>query len=217
MRSGWVAQLQAAYPKARIQATVYVRGGGGCQHYRERDRIAKNIVPRKPGLVFIGGISQRDTEFIRECIQMLRAGLPEVEILLASGAFGSNADPRDAAELAKTLSAVSPDESWATYQWLDDQRMVRTIEKTLGVALERRTVAGFDYTVQAPKKDAEFARPPREPRQPRKQTGGTKSAGGEKSAAKFDPTAQPKSGGSALKTGFRTPQQNKTHPSRRHS
>ena len=35
MRSGWVAQLQEAYPKARIQATVYVRGGGGCQHYRE--------------------------------------------------------------------------------------------------------------------------------------------------------------------------------------
>ena len=32
MRSGWVALLQEAYPKAPIQATVYVRGGGGCQH-----------------------------------------------------------------------------------------------------------------------------------------------------------------------------------------
>ena len=62
MRSGWVAKLQEAYPKADIRATVYVRGGGGCQHYKEEERIAKHVVPRKPDLVFIGGISQRDTE-----------------------------------------------------------------------------------------------------------------------------------------------------------
>ncbi len=45
----------------------------------------------------------------------------------------------------------------------DDSIMVRTIEKTLGAPLERRTVEGFDYLVPAPTKDAEFARPPREP------------------------------------------------------
>lgn len=100
MRSGWVAQLQAAYPKARIQATVYVRGGGGCQHYRAEDRVAKYILPRKPDLVIIGGISQRDIESIREVIRQLRAGLFEVEILLATGTFGT-ADPRDAATLAR--------------------------------------------------------------------------------------------------------------------
>lgn len=101
MRSGWLARLGAAYPQAKIRGTVYVRGGGGCQHYQEEGRIAKNIVPRKPDLVFIGGISQRDTEAIRECLRQLRVGLPDVEILLATGAFGSNADPRDAADLAK--------------------------------------------------------------------------------------------------------------------
>jgi lysophospholipase L1-like esterase len=100
MRSGWLAKLGAAYPMAKIRGTVYVRGGGGCQHYKEEDRIAKNIVPRKPDLVFIGGISQRDTEAIRECLRQLRVSLPDVEILLATGAFGSNADPRDAADLA---------------------------------------------------------------------------------------------------------------------
>ncbi len=99
MRSGWVAKLQEAYPKAKIQATVYVRGGGGCQHYREDDRIAKNVIPRKPDLVFIGGISQRDIASIREVILQLRAGLPSVEILLASGTFGT-ADPRDSGALA---------------------------------------------------------------------------------------------------------------------
>lgn len=100
MRSGWVAQLQEAYPKAQLKTTVYVRGGGGCQHYKEEDRVLKNIVPRKPDLVLIGGISQQDIASIREVIRQLRAGLPKVEVLLATGTFGT-ADPRDARSLAK--------------------------------------------------------------------------------------------------------------------
>lgn len=100
MRSGWVAKLGEMYPKADIQATVYVRGGGGCQHYKEEDRVGKYVIPRKPDLVFIGGISQKDIESIREVIHQLRASLEEVEILLATGTFGT-ADPRSPEELAK--------------------------------------------------------------------------------------------------------------------
>jgi lysophospholipase L1-like esterase len=100
MRSGWVAKLAEAYPKANILTTVYVRGGGGCQHYREEGRLQKNVIPRKPHLVFIGGISQKSIEDIREVIKQLRTALPDVEILLASGAFGTT-DPRDVDSLAK--------------------------------------------------------------------------------------------------------------------
>ncbi len=100
IRSGWVAKLQEAYPKANIRATVYVRGGGGCQHYRKNQRITKNVIPRKPDLVFIGGISQRSIEDIREVIHQLRTALPDVEILLATGIFGTT-DPRDPEALAK--------------------------------------------------------------------------------------------------------------------
>ena len=100
MRSGWVAKLREAYPKATIKAAVYVRGGGGCQHYRAEDRIAKNVIPRKPNLVLIGGISQKNIASIREVIRQLRAGLPDLEILLATGAFGRT-DPRDPQTLAK--------------------------------------------------------------------------------------------------------------------
>lgn len=57
----------------------------------------------------------------------------------------------------------------------EDSVMVRTIEKKLGAALERRLITGFDYTVPAPKKDAEFARPPREPRPARKPADAKKS------------------------------------------
>ncbi len=60
----------------------------------------------------------------------------------------------------------------------EDAVMVRTIEKKLGAPLQRRTVAGFDYSVPAPKKDAEFARPPREPRPPRKTGDAKKGSGG---------------------------------------
>jgi hypothetical protein len=100
MRSGWIAKLREAYPKADITATVYVRGGGGCHHYKEEGRLAKHVIPRKPDLVFIGGISQRDMESIREVIHQLRTALPEIEFLLATGAFGT-VDPRSPEELAK--------------------------------------------------------------------------------------------------------------------
>ena len=100
MRSGWLAKLSEAYPKAEITGTVYVRGGGGCQHYKAEDRIERFVVPRKPDLVFLGGISQQDIESIRDVIHQLRKSLPEVEILLASGTFGT-ADPRVEEELAR--------------------------------------------------------------------------------------------------------------------
>lgn len=94
MRSGWIVRLREAYPKARIRATVYVRGGGGCKHYRLENRVQKYLLPLRPDVVFIGGISQgKDYEAIRDVIRQLRDGLPECEILLASGVFGS-VDPR---------------------------------------------------------------------------------------------------------------------------
>lgn len=99
MRSGWLGLLQEAYPKARITGTVYVRGGGGCQHYSAEDRIGKNVVPRRPHLVLIGGISQKSIEDIREAVRQLREHLPKVEILLLAGAFGTT-DPRDQDALA---------------------------------------------------------------------------------------------------------------------
>jgi ATP-dependent RNA helicase RhlE len=45
----------------------------------------------------------------------------------------------------------------------EDTAMVRAIEKLLGKPLERCRLAGFDYTVPAPRKDNEFARAPRQP------------------------------------------------------
>jgi len=50
----------------------------------------------------------------------------------------------------------------------EDAAMVRTIERLLKTPLERRTLPEFDYSVPAPCRDTEFARPPREARNGRK-------------------------------------------------
>ena len=133
MRSGWVAKFREAYPKAQIRGTVYVRGGGGCQHYKEEERIATNVVPHKPDLVLIGGISQQDIESIREVLHQLRSDLPQVEVLLVTGTFGT-VDPRDPDALAnarhsglgsygQSLKALATEEGCAyldmTTPWAD--------------------------------------------------------------------------------------------------
>ncbi|MGI8587668.1 MAG: DEAD/DEAH box helicase [Chloroflexia bacterium] len=46
----------------------------------------------------------------------------------------------------------------------EDADMVRDIERLLGAPVPRRTLPGFDYTVTAPNRDTEFARPPLAPR-----------------------------------------------------
>ena len=101
----------------------------------------------------------------------------------------------------------------------EDTLMVRTIEKKLGAPLERRTVDGFDYTIPAPKKDAEFARPPREPRPTRKPADAKKSPGSSVNPFKTDhpgskPSGRPQQGrpgaaGGAPKTVFNSSRRGK--------
>ena len=74
----------------------------------------------------------------------------------------------------------------------EDEPMVRSIEKTLGAKLERRKVESFDYAVAAPKKDTEFARPPREPRGPGKQRNAPRAEQGAAAAGQRPATHHPR-------------------------
>lgn len=56
-----------------------------------------------------------------------------------------------------------------TFITREDEEMVRSIERVLGEKVERRTIDGFDYKKPLPVRDAEFARPPREPQRRRQQ------------------------------------------------
>ncbi|OPX97163.1 MAG: ATP-dependent RNA helicase RhlE [Syntrophorhabdus sp. PtaB.Bin047] len=56
-----------------------------------------------------------------------------------------------------------------TFVCQEDEPQVRAIERVLGARIERRVVKNFDYTTPAPKRDVEFARPPRPQRHDRVQ------------------------------------------------
>ncbi len=82
----------------------------------------------------------------------------------------------------------------------EDEAMVRSIERVLGAKIERRRVEGFDYTVPAPKKDVEFARPPREP-QRRKEAKPAGKPAEAKGAAPAKPSQGNRSAGSGRPAG----------------
>jgi ATP-dependent RNA helicase RhlE len=64
-----------------------------------------------------------------------------------------------------------------TFITREDEPQVKGIERVLGEKIERRILKDFDYKKAAPSRDAEFARPPREP-QRRREHAGAKPLGG---------------------------------------
>lgn len=97
-RSAWLHLLREQYPKCKVRMTTVVRGGTGCRWYRQEGRIDKLVVPLKPDLVLIGGLSQGgDVDSIREVIRQIRERTP-AEILLSTAVFG-RMDPHDPATL----------------------------------------------------------------------------------------------------------------------
>jgi ATP-dependent RNA helicase RhlE len=56
-----------------------------------------------------------------------------------------------------------------TFVSREDEPVVKSIERVLGKKIERRVLEDFDYTQSPPARNAEFARPPREPQHRRPQ------------------------------------------------
>ena len=94
-RSRWDDVLQRQYPKVRITKITVVRGGTGCWWYKEPARVERYVLPHKPDLLVVGGISQRDDiDSIHDVVGQVRKALPDCDVLLMTGAFGPT-DPRD--------------------------------------------------------------------------------------------------------------------------
>jgi len=97
-----------------------------------------------------------------------------------------------------------------TFVTREDEPLVKSIERVLGDKIERRLLKDFDYRKAAPARDAEFARPPREP-QRRRVHSGAKPAGGRsvESPKSAHPAARPHGGaqrpsGTSHPSGTRT-------------
>jgi ATP-dependent RNA helicase RhlE len=94
-----------------------------------------------------------------------------------------------------------------TFVTHEDEPLVKSIERVLGEKIERRLLKDFDYKKAAPSRDAEFARPPREP-QRRRVYAGAKPAG-----VKVADSHKPVHPGARPHTGAQHPS-GKAHPPR---
>jgi lysophospholipase L1-like esterase len=92
------------YPGVQLNIIPSVRGGTGCQYYKEANRVKEYAIDLRPDLLIIGGISNRDAESVRSVIRQVREKM-HTEILVMSGAVGS-IDPRRASDWKPV---VSPD------------------------------------------------------------------------------------------------------------
>ncbi|HEY4154388.1 MAG TPA: hypothetical protein VGM24_03155 [Puia sp.] len=93
-RSAWYTLLQAQYPKCKINAVAVVRGSTGCWWYEEKGRIKHYVLPLKPDLLIIGGISQKnDIKAIKKVIHQVRSAQP-CDVLLVTNVFGQE-DPNN--------------------------------------------------------------------------------------------------------------------------
>ncbi len=92
--SPWDLLVEREYPGARIEVVTSVGGSKGCWYYREENRVQSYVLDYRPDLVMIGGLSPRgDLEAIREVMRQVRAG-GQAEIVLMTGMFGRDRDPR---------------------------------------------------------------------------------------------------------------------------
>ncbi len=79
-------QLAGRYPKATIEVVTSVRGGTGCWHYKDENRVEPYVLAYRPDLVIIAGISHGfDVESIRSVIRQIRAK-SGCDILVTNGA-----------------------------------------------------------------------------------------------------------------------------------
>ncbi len=90
------ALIAERYPGAVIEVVTSVRGGTGCQYYKDENRVQPYVLDYRPDLVMIAGISHGfDVEAMRSVIRQIRAG-SDCEILVLTGAVA----PREVIEPA---------------------------------------------------------------------------------------------------------------------
>ncbi len=87
------ALLAQAWDNPQLNVITSVRGGTGCDFYRQKGRIQEYVLDYQPDLVIIGGVCNRRAEYVREVVRQLREAKPGIEIALMSGPYGWDYKP----------------------------------------------------------------------------------------------------------------------------
>ena len=102
--SPWEVLVERRHPGLRLEVVTSVRGGTGCGYYRDEGRVKPYVLDYAPDLLMIGGISHnQDVEAIRSVIRQAREHI-QPDILLMTGAFGKDRDPRVLPDWSPTVT-----------------------------------------------------------------------------------------------------------------
>jgi Ca2+-binding RTX toxin-like protein len=119
-RSAWDVLVQNSYSNVSIKKFTSIRGNTGCWWYEQDNRMGEYVLAMQPNLVIIGGISQRgDIGAITNAIRQIRLS-SAADILLMTGPFGRNVDPRNEA-VWSSISNPAPDSYEVMLEQLAEQ------------------------------------------------------------------------------------------------
>ena len=105
--------LERSFPKTRFEVIASVRGGTGCQYYKEPGRVAEYVLRFEPDLAVIAAISHNlDLESIRNVVRQIRAGSACEILVLAGGRLGEGGKTTaDLEQFAARMQQMARDEN----------------------------------------------------------------------------------------------------------
>jgi len=147
--------LERAYPNCRVEWITSVRSSTGCGWYRHENRIAQYVLPYKPDLLTIAGISNGfDHDAIGDVIAQVRAK-SDCEILVLTGCI----HPRVAGEIYFADNARMPlDEACEVISKYPER--IAAVCRKAKVELFDVRKAWDEYVLASPKPHAWFLRDP---------------------------------------------------------
>ena len=147
--------LTRVCPKARIEVTASVRGGTGCQYYKDENRVQDYVLSFKPDLVIIAGISHGyDPEAIRSVIRQIKSH-SDCEFLVLTGALTPDETCKEGYLKSSGLTTSRALENFEKFT----ARMQRMTDEEHVELLDMRS-AWNDYVLKSPRPIEWFHRDP---------------------------------------------------------
>jgi hypothetical protein len=149
------ALLKRVYPQAQIEVAVSVRGGAGCQYYKDENRVQDYVLRFKPDLVIIAGISHGyDAEAIRSVIRQIKSR-SDCEFMVLTGAITPDERCKEGYFKSSTLTISQALENFEKFT----ARMRRMTDEEHVEFLDMRS-AWNEYVLQSPRPIEWFLRDP---------------------------------------------------------
>jgi len=147
--------LKRVYPQAQIEVVVSVRGGAGCQYYKDENRVQDYVLRFKPDLVIIAGIRHGyDPEAIRSVIRQIKSH-SDCEFMVLTGAITPDETCREGYFKTSTLTISRALENFEKFTI----RMRRMTDEEHVEFFDMRS-AWNEYVLRSPQPTGWFQRDP---------------------------------------------------------